>query len=195
MCLIHECCYSIAIVAVFAATIVAAAVAISSQFAAANLKTAIRAVRTNFGLIVLSYVLEVVAFGWTILWIDAAGAGMNSAGVGMAFLYLLSFFWTQQVINNLQCTIVSSVLGTWWYNPVDANSCWDDGLNRAICHSLTLSFGSICFGSLLAGIVQALKWVHRMFAQQTNRCGKCITACVDCILSCIQDMVEYFNKW
>eukprot|EP00977_Amphora_coffeiformis_P009555 scaffold2204_cov166-Amphora_coffeaeformis.AAC.15 len=165
------------------------------QFAAANLKTAIRAVRTNFGLIFLAYVLEVVAFGWLILWIDAAGAGMSGEGWGMVFLYLLSFFWTQQVINNLQHTIVSSMIGTWWYNPTDANSCWDDGLNAAVCHSLTFSFGSICFGSLLAGIVQALKYLHRMVASQENRCGKCVTACIDCILSCIQDAVEYFNKW
>ena len=113
----------------------------------------------------------------------------------IVFLYLLSFFWTHQVINNLQHTIVASVLATWWYRPQDANSCWDDGLNQAICHSTTFSFGSICFGSLLASFVQALKWTHRLFSSQTNRCGRCVTWAIDCCLSCVQGMVEYFNKW
>jgi len=163
-------------------------------FAAANLRTALTVVRTNFGLIFFSYTLEVIAFGWAILWMDATGATMNQYGAGMLFLYLLSFFWTQQVINNLQHTVVSSIIGTWWFNPEDANSCWDAGLHRAICHSLTFSFGSICFGSLLAGIVQALKWLHRISAQQTNKIGQCVTAMIDCFLVCIQEVVEHFNK-
>ena len=120
---------------------------------------------------------------------------MSTQGVWIVFLYLLSFFWTEQIINNLQHTIVASMIGTWWYNPTDANFCWDDGLNRSICHSLTYSFGSICFGSLLAGVVQALKWVHRISSRPTNRCARCITACIDCILSCVQEAIEYFNKW
>lgn len=77
----------------------------------------------------------------------------------------------------------------------DANSWWDDGLNAAICHSCTLSFGSICFGSLLASIVQALKWTHRMAAKFDNKLMKCVAAVIDCFLSCVQNAVEYFNKW
>lgn len=165
-------------------------------FAAANLKTAIRAVQTNFGLIFVAYTLEVVALGWTILWIAAAGSNMDRYGSWIVFLYLLSFFWTQQVINNIQHVIVSSVLGSWWYNPVDANFCWDDGLNQAICRAWTLSFGSICFGSLLASFVQALKWMHRLSARfNENCCGRCIHGMINCLLSCIQDALEYFNKW
>jgi hypothetical protein len=154
------------------------------QFAAANLKTALTVIRTNFGLVLLAYGLEVVAFAWTVLWIDAAGANMSSHGFQIVFLYLLSFFWTHQVMNNLQHMIVASVLGTWWYTPSDANSFWDDGLSAALCHSLTFSLGSISLGSLLAGIAQALQWTHRWTASQSNRCGKCVTAMIDCILSC-----------
>lgn len=162
-------------------------------FAAANLRTALTAIRTNLGLALMAYVWEAVAFAWTILWMDSAGAAMDGMGWGMIFLYLISFFWTQQVINNLQHTIVASVIGTWWYNPADANSFWDDGLNRAICHSTTLSFGSICFGSLLASIVQALKWLHRL-SKDNDKCS-CVSAMIDCCLSCLQEMIEYFNKW
>ncbi|KAL7558097.1 hypothetical protein ACA910_020047 [Epithemia clementina (nom. ined.)] len=165
------------------------------DFAAANLRVALTVIRTNFGLIIVAYILEVVAFAWSVLWFDATGAAMSETSYYIAFLYLLSFFWTHQVINNLQHVIVASVLGTWWYNPEDANWCWDDGLNQAICHSLTFSFGSICFGSLAASTIQALKWVHRMFASQTNRCGKCVTGLIDCILCFIQGLIEYFNKW
>lgn len=141
----------------------------------------------------MAYFWEAVAFGWTILWLGSAGAAMNDVGWGIIFLYLLSFFWTQQIINNLQHTIVASMIGTWWYNPTDANSCWDDGLNRSLCHSLTYSFGSICFGSILASFVQSLKWLHRMASRNSKL--TCITGMINCCLMCVQDTVEYFNTW
>jgi len=162
-------------------------------FAAANLRTAIRAIRTNMGLVFMVYVYDAVAFGFTLLWMNATGAGMNQAGWWTIFLFLLSFYWTQQVIANIQHVMVASVLGTWWYNPVEANECWDDGLNRALCETLTYNFGSICFGSLLVSIVQALQAMQKASARNEN-CS-CLACLLGCCLYCIEGIIEYFNKW
>jgi hypothetical protein len=58
---------------------------------------------------------------------------------------------------------------------------------------LTTSFGSICFGSLIVAIIQALK----SLAQQARENGDAgILACIaEWILACLQSLVEYFNKW
>ena len=58
---------------------------------------------------------------------------------------------------------------------------------------MTTSFGSICFGSLIVAIVQALK----ALAQQARENGDAgILACIaECILGCLQALIEYFNKW
>ena len=64
------------------------------------------------------------------------------------------------------------------------------GLND---RALTTSFGSICFGSLLVAIVQALKTLANE-ARQNGDAG--ILACIaECILACLQSLLEYFNKW
>lgn len=58
---------------------------------------------------------------------------------------------------------------------------------------MTTSFGSICFGSLLVAIIQAL----RALANQARAEGDAgILACIaECILACLASMLEYFNKW
>ncbi|KAL7579701.1 hypothetical protein ACA910_021846 [Epithemia clementina (nom. ined.)] len=58
--------------------------------------------------------------------------------------------------------------------------------------SLTTSFGSICFGSLLVAIIQTLnEMIYRMRDGEDS-----VLACVaGCILGCIERLVEYFNKW
>jgi Plasma-membrane choline transporter len=59
--------------------------------------------------------------------------------------------------------------------------------------ALTTSFGSICFGSLIAAIVQALRALAN---EAQNNGDAALLACIaQCILGCIQSCVEYFNKW
>ena len=58
---------------------------------------------------------------------------------------------------------------------------------------MTTSFGSICFGSLLVAIVQALRALANQ-AQAEGDAG--ILACIaECILACLASILEYFNKW
>lgn len=58
---------------------------------------------------------------------------------------------------------------------------------------MTTSFGSICFGSFLVAVVQAL----RALANQAQENGDAqIFACIaECILACLASILEYFNKW
>jgi ABC-type arginine/histidine transport system permease subunit len=57
---------------------------------------------------------------------------------------------------------------------------------------MTTSFGSICFGSLLVAILQALRSLADQ-AQQSD--DMAIFACIaECILACLASIVEYFNK-
>lgn len=79
-------------------------------FAASNLATALTAVRSNLGVALVSYGMVLVAVVWTLLWmISLIGIYVRSAdchqGVceghingGVAIFFLLSFYWTQQVI-------------------------------------------------------------------------------------------------
>ena len=59
---------------------------------------------------------------------------------------------------------------------------------------MTTSFGSICFGSLLVAIVQAIRQIVEA-ARRNDDLGPFIACCIDCILGCIEGLLEYFNKW
>lgn len=161
-------------------------------FAAANLKTALTAVRANLGLIIVSFVFMAVGFGYTILWMATANVYMNTIPASAFFLFL-SFYWTQQVLSNTVHTSTAGVIGTWWFQPSEASSFCSPAIGDSIYRSVTYSFGSICFGSLLVAIVQALRALNRQLRGQDD--ARIIVCIIDCILACIEGIIEYLNKW
>jgi len=178
-------------------------------FASANLVTATTAVKQNCGIFIFAYFTVALFFGYTIVWaIAAAGAAdslnkdcdpnaevcsSNLSG-GILFLFLLSYFFTQQVIQNSTHATVAGVVGTWWFVPEEARGCCSAAIRDSIFRTFTSSFGSICFGSLLVALIQALK--QMVYQARAQGDGNQILLCiVQCILDCLEDILEYFNKW
>ena len=148
-----------------------------------------------------------MAAGWSILWIIAFFGVIDSVECeeingeivcqqvngGIYFAMLLSYFFTHQVIQNTIHVVIAGVVGTWWFAPDDASSCCSAGIFGSIKRALTTSFGSICFGSLLVAVIQALRTLA-----DNNRGdgeGNMLLCLVSCILSCLEGILEYFNKW
>lgn len=174
-------------------------------FATANLVTATTAIRANLGIAAYAYMFAILAGGWSIVW-SLAFVGVfdktyscsdetntcDNPSYGILFVLFLAFFFVQQVIQNSIHVAVAGVVGTWWYAPAESGCC-SPGVNNSIIRTMTTSFGSICFGSFLVAIVQAL----RALANQAQQNGDAaILACIaECILSCLASIIEYFNKW
>ena len=57
---------------------------------------------------------------------------------------------------------------------------------------MTYSFGSICLGSLLVAIVQAIRQFVESARESEDGCLRCIA---DCLLSCLESILEMFNEW
>jgi len=181
--------------------------------ATANLVTGLTAVRANLGITLIGYVFSIVAFGWTALWsLAALGVYDISPDVegcvktdentfcqkeinyGYFFLLFLSLYWSQQVFSNVVHTSVAGTIGTWWFVPEEASSCCSSAVTSSVCRASTYSFGSICFGSLLVAIIKALRATANQ-ARNGEDANAILVCVVDCLLACIQGMVEYFNKW
>ncbi len=105
-------------------------------FAAANLNTALTGVKANLGVAVVAYFFLLLGFGWAIWWSIVAGDMMANYGNGVAFLFLLSYYWTQQVLSNTVHVTTAGVIGTWWFAPDEASSC----CSKAVGVSSQLSF-------------------------------------------------------
>lgn len=180
-------------------------------FASVNLLTACTAIRKNAGVLFLSFILVCLAFCWTLLWVVAlAGVSdtllateevtvngqtyqqTNPTNYFYLFLLLLSYFFTHQVIQNVTHVTVAGTVGAWWFAPDDASSCCSAGMIGSFIRAMTTSFGSICFGSLLVAIIQAIRALVSSARDGDNQILVCIA---DCILSCIESLLEYFNKW
>jgi hypothetical protein len=67
-------------------------------FAAANLRTALTAVKLNMGLVIIAYLFMALGFGWSILFFIGFGNGLQQSSVPVVFLFFLSFYWTNQVL-------------------------------------------------------------------------------------------------
>jgi hypothetical protein len=162
-------------------------------FAAANLNTALTAVKANMGLTVVAYLMVLLATGWTMVWFVGVGAYLNSENSAIIFCLLVSYYWVHQVLQNTVHVTTAGTVGTWWFVPEEASGgCWNPALQDSYCRATTFSFGSICLGSLLVAVVQALRAMAHM-ARQNDDCN--MLACVlDCILGCIEGIIEYLNK-
>lgn len=56
----------------------------------------------------------------------------------------------------------------------------------------TTSFGSICLGSLL---VAALQTIRALIQFARNGKHQILVLVVDCIIGCIDNLLQYFNKY
>lgn len=174
-------------------------------FAACNLISATTAVRANSGLAFFAYNSLFIMVGWSMWWLVAMssvvyitggcdGQGCEKDPNGwIVFALTLSFYWTIQVIKNVVHVTVAGTVGTWWFAPTDATSCCSHGVRDSFLRSVTTSFGSICMGSLLVAIIETAKNMVRHLRESEG--GGIFLCIAECLLACLQDVLEYFNTW
>mmetsp|Transcript_78485 Transcript_78485/g.163056 ORF Transcript_78485/g.163056 Transcript_78485/m.163056 type:complete len:571 (-) Transcript_78485:73-1785(-) len=170
------------------------------------------------GLVGVSFIGTVVGIAWTIVWgiafaglyqkvqgdisshqtVNADGTthvsrGQSAEFYGMLFGAALAFYWGAQTIYNVCHVTYCGVFGRWYFQR-ESNS-----LVKSFTVAVTTSFGSICFGSFLMAAIRALETVvsnARRNAQEDGNIFACIMLMlVECVISCIGDLLEYFSEW
>lgn len=185
-------------------------------FAAANLKLGVQAISTNWGIYFVALFLGLVNFAWVIFWTYTAnGMGIFEGPIDSgdsyyddaynarfgfkAFLFILSFYWTGNVFLNITQTTTAGVTGTWCFDKESASTYCSGAVTESLYRSCTSSLGSISFGSLLSGLVTALRQAAQSAQRNARRNrdgGAALLLCVlQCLLSLLEDIIEYFNEW
>jgi Plasma-membrane choline transporter len=170
------------------------------NFAARILEICVQVVNLWPAMLTVAFVSIFVQLAWITIWLMAA-AGMlksthnadektrNSHGV-VYFLLLLSLFWTAQVVKNVVHVTVAGVMGSWYF--LHPNNMPKNPTAESLKRASTTSFGTICLGSLLVAIVQAIRTVVESSRDSENTFVRCF---VECILYCLESLLRYFNRW
>ena len=185
-----------------------------TPFAAANLTMGIKAVAENWGLYLISIFMMMVSFAFFVFWfyaangiffqnisldVDANDPDGGDISWGIFFLLLVSLYWTGTVLLNIVRVTTSGAVGTWCFVPEEASGCCSSAVISSFVRSMTYSFGSICFGSLLEALITALRVLAENARDQSREdndgCASILYCVLECILSLLEDIIEYFNQW
>jgi len=175
------------------------------RFASSLLRTTMTSLYRQLGPFVLAFLLFVLSSIWFLL-IFSAFITFNkpsvvnyivSYAVSGAFL-VLCFFWTFEVGKNVMAVAISGVTANWYYftstNPeyvirdnhpsVHFPTIYSTG--RAI-----LSFGTICFGSLITAALRAFNYLYRKGKNTDNLVLKTI---ILSSVSCLEYILQVYNE-
>ena len=82
------------------------------------------------------------------------------------------------------------------FAPEDASSCCSSGVTSSLCRSTTYSFGSICLGSLIVAIIEALRQLAEQARSNNRENSSGLLLCIlDCLLGLVESIARFVNKW
>merc|ERR1719213_523212 len=105
--------------------------------------------------------------------------------------FALALLWGTMAYAYAMYVSYCGVYGRWCFGHYPS-------VTASLTVALTKSFGSICFGALLVAIVRLLRIMVDSARRQANNrnAAAAVLAClVSCILSIIEDIMEWFNTF
>jgi len=123
---------------------------------------------------------------------SAAGGGCSSAKVvGLLVFVTFAAYWISEVIKNIIHVTISGVYGSWYFCAQKPSGFPGGATRGAFKRSMTHSFGSISFGSLVVAIIQFLRQACSV-AQQTEAAqGNIVGQILFCILGCFIGLLDW----
>ena len=178
-------------------------------FAAANLNVALAAITTNHGLLYIAFGTSIIInFFYSVICILAHVGSFSKHQIdtddtdeprtGMLIFLIAMYYWTTEVGKNVIHVTTAGVMGTFWFAPEDASTFWSPAIYDSFYRSITYSFGSICFGSLVTTILHVVhQWIREARSMHRHTSiGPSIILCVlECMSGFLERIITYFNKW
>jgi len=183
----------------------------------AMMKEACRGLQHNFELFPVLFIVVVVFLGFAAFWVasfiylcsivdsnsnpstDANELpSFNNSIRGLLFYQVFAFFWVTAFLSAIYQHVVAGSISGWYFSrDVMASSRNRETAFTSLVHACTYSFGSLAFGSLVLAFVQFLNFLLETTkkANTKNRALVCMINAVQCLLGCIQGIVQYINKF
>ncbi|CAL3969977.1 hypothetical protein PZA11_007490 [Diplocarpon coronariae] len=130
-----------------------------------------------------------------------AGGGSCSKAKVIGLLVFITFaaYWITEVIKNVIHVTISGVYGSWYFCSQKPSGVPKGATSGALKRSLTYSFGSISFGSLLVAIIQILRQACSIAQQneaaQGNIVGAVFFCCLQCFIGLLDWAIQFINEY
>lgn len=130
----------------------------------------------------------------------ACSQGVGGCGsgkvIGLVVFITFAAYWISEWLKNTIHTTISGVYGSWYF----CSRNFPKGATRgAARRSLTYSFGSISFGSLIVAIINMLRQICSIARSQEGQDGNIVGYIFFCILSCLIGLldwaVQFLNRY
>eukprot|EP01112_Ceratiomyxa_fruticulosa_P016006 TRINITY_DN4801_c0_g1_i2.p1 TRINITY_DN4801_c0_g1~~TRINITY_DN4801_c0_g1_i2.p1 ORF type:complete len:520 (-),score=81.17 TRINITY_DN4801_c0_g1_i2:357-1916(-) len=126
----------------------------------------------------------------------------NTSVRNLMYFMIFGFLWTSAFLSAVFQHSVAGAIACWYFGRDSSN-----GANResgvgspavvSFFQAFTTSFGSLAFGSLVIAIVEFLEFLLRQSkkANAQNKLLVFIISCLQCVLGCIEGIVQWINKF
>ncbi|KAL8916525.1 MAG: hypothetical protein Q9208_008446 [Pyrenodesmia sp. 3 TL-2023] len=131
---------------------------------------------------------------------SGSGGSCSSAKViGLLVFVTFAGYWITEWLKNTIHSVVSGVYGSWFFLAGKPGGMPTGATRGAFRRSMTYSFGSISFGSLVVAIInmvrQAASIAQRQEAAQGNIVAAAAFCCLGCIIGLVNWAVQFINRY
>jgi hypothetical protein len=159
-------------------------------FATLLIRTACLVIKKNPAVLKIALMAVLVQAIWLVVWIFAATSSIGSSDTLSTFLCLVSLFWSVQVIKNVVHVTCAGTIASWYFVTNERQPTL-----ASFRRSITYSFGSICFGSLVVAILKSIRAMIPRRPSATNGGGGFSQMFLRGILGCVERMMEWLNHY
>lgn len=110
---------------------------------------------------------------------------------------VFAFLWVVAFLSAIYQHVVAGSVAGWYFSRDVMSTRPRETAFSSLFHAVTTSAGSLAFGSLVLAFVQFLNFLLELTKKSNtkNRFLVCLISAIQCILGCIQGIVQYINKF
>jgi hypothetical protein len=129
----------------------------------------------------------------------SVGGCSTAKVIGLVVFITFAGYWITEVIKNIIHVTISGVYGSWYFCSQKPGGFPKGATRGAFKRSVTYSFGSISFGSLLVAVIQLLRQTCSIARQNDAAAGNTMGAILFCILGCVLGgldwAIQFINEY
>ncbi|MCJ1313792.1 putative choline transporter, neither null mutation nor overexpression affects choline transport [Agyrium rufum] len=122
----------------------------------------------------------------------ACGSSCSSGKViGLIVFVTFAGYWITEWLKNTIYSTIAGVYGSWYFCAGKPGGVPSGATRGAFKRSMTYSFGSISFGSLIVAIINMLRQAISIAQSSEAAQGNQFAACLFCLLGCLVGIIDW----